>query len=189
MHFQGYFHALRIEKFRKNIHVTLLCPGPTFTNFLQESFTEKAEEVRNKLIFQFSNIYSTAIMSFESVLQSETFQLFNRTYATCVPKVMDDVKKYLYSKIVSSIWKCNGSRSIFSARCTVDGFFLKGYWEFNTRFFGCSRWFQNEYLSALIWIWETKRNQKIRACGFRYYRECHSCSKFSDRVEGLTAVE
>ncbi|XP_044269306.1 dehydrogenase/reductase SDR family member 7 [Tribolium madens] len=37
----GYFDGLRIEKMGQNIAVTLLCPGPTFTNFLQESFTEK----------------------------------------------------------------------------------------------------------------------------------------------------
>jgi dehydrogenase/reductase SDR family protein 7 len=37
----GYFNALRTEKTGKNIAVTLLCPGPTYTNFLQESFTEK----------------------------------------------------------------------------------------------------------------------------------------------------
>ncbi|EFA00763.2 dehydrogenase/reductase SDR family member 7 [Tribolium castaneum] len=37
----GYFDALRIEKMDKNIAVTLLCPGPTLTNFLQESFTER----------------------------------------------------------------------------------------------------------------------------------------------------
>ncbi|KAJ3660391.1 hypothetical protein Zmor_004841 [Zophobas morio] len=40
----GYFGALRTEKTGKNIAVTLLCPGPVYTNFLQESFTEKDGE-------------------------------------------------------------------------------------------------------------------------------------------------
>ncbi|KAK9747243.1 short chain dehydrogenase [Popillia japonica] len=40
----GYYNALRIEKGNKNLHVTLLCPGPTFTNFLAESFTNKPGE-------------------------------------------------------------------------------------------------------------------------------------------------
>ncbi|CAH1975117.1 unnamed protein product [Acanthoscelides obtectus] len=40
----GYFNALRIEKLPQNIHVTLLCPGPTYTNFLAESFTDKPGE-------------------------------------------------------------------------------------------------------------------------------------------------
>ncbi|KAL1517554.1 hypothetical protein ABEB36_001304 [Hypothenemus hampei] len=38
----GYFNSLRLEKSSNNIHVTLLCPGPVFTNFLQEAFTEKS---------------------------------------------------------------------------------------------------------------------------------------------------
>ncbi|XP_066250464.1 dehydrogenase/reductase SDR family member 7 isoform X1 [Euwallacea similis] len=40
----GYFDSLRIEKMEKNIHVTILCPGPVFTNFLAEAFTDKAGE-------------------------------------------------------------------------------------------------------------------------------------------------
>lgn len=40
----GYFDALRIEKLASNITVTLLCPGPVFTNFLSESFTDKTGE-------------------------------------------------------------------------------------------------------------------------------------------------
>ncbi|KAG5880676.1 hypothetical protein JTB14_028431 [Gonioctena quinquepunctata] len=43
----GYFNSLRIEKMKKNIHVTLLCPGPTFSNFLAEAFTEKDGEMYN----------------------------------------------------------------------------------------------------------------------------------------------
>jgi hypothetical protein len=42
---QGYFDALRIEKMTSNITVTLLCPGPVFSNFLAESFTDKLGEV------------------------------------------------------------------------------------------------------------------------------------------------
>nr|CAI5837522.1 unnamed protein product [Callosobruchus analis] len=33
-----------VHKLPKNIHVTLLCPGPTFSNFLAESFTDKPGE-------------------------------------------------------------------------------------------------------------------------------------------------
>lgn len=44
-YFQGYFNALRSEKLGKNIHVTLLCPGPVFTNFLAEAFTDKDGQV------------------------------------------------------------------------------------------------------------------------------------------------
>ncbi|GLH03829.1 Dehydrogenase/reductase SDR family protein 7-like [Gryllus bimaculatus] len=40
----GYFNGLLAEKIGKNIHVTLLCPGPTFSNFLAESFTDTAGE-------------------------------------------------------------------------------------------------------------------------------------------------
>lgn len=42
---QGYFNALRAEKLGKHIHVTLLCPGPTFTNFLAECYTANEGEV------------------------------------------------------------------------------------------------------------------------------------------------
>ncbi|VVC24408.1 NAD(P)-binding domain,Short-chain dehydrogenase/reductase, conserved site,Short-chain [Cinara cedri] len=37
----GYFGALRREKVHTNIHVTILCPGPVFSNFLKESFTAR----------------------------------------------------------------------------------------------------------------------------------------------------
>ncbi|XP_077290720.1 dehydrogenase/reductase SDR family member 7 [Arctopsyche grandis] len=40
----GYFNSLRTEKFTKNLKITVFCPGPTFTNFLQESFTSKIDE-------------------------------------------------------------------------------------------------------------------------------------------------
>lgn len=41
---QGYFNSLRIEKLGTNLAVTLLCPGPVFSNFLAESFTSKTGE-------------------------------------------------------------------------------------------------------------------------------------------------
>jgi dehydrogenase/reductase SDR family protein 7 len=34
-----------MEKITHNITVTLLCPGPVFSNFLAESFTDKPGEV------------------------------------------------------------------------------------------------------------------------------------------------
>ncbi|XP_060535151.1 dehydrogenase/reductase SDR family member 7 isoform X2 [Cylas formicarius] len=40
----GYYNALRTEKLGKNIHVTLICPGPIYTNFLSEAFTGKDGE-------------------------------------------------------------------------------------------------------------------------------------------------
>lgn len=45
MFWQGYFDALRMEKLKSNIAVTLLCPGPVFSNFLAESFTSRTGEV------------------------------------------------------------------------------------------------------------------------------------------------
>lgn len=41
----GYFNSLRNEKMGKDLTVTLLCPGPTATNFLAQSFTETAGQV------------------------------------------------------------------------------------------------------------------------------------------------
>lgn len=40
----GYMNSLRNEKMGKRITVSLFCPGPVFTNFLQESFTDKPGE-------------------------------------------------------------------------------------------------------------------------------------------------
>jgi len=40
----GYFNSLRNEKIEERLHITICCPGPTFTNFLQESFTDKPGE-------------------------------------------------------------------------------------------------------------------------------------------------
>ncbi|XP_018325407.1 dehydrogenase/reductase SDR family member 7 [Agrilus planipennis] len=36
----GFFNSLRTEKTGKNLTVSIICPGPVFTNFLSESFTE-----------------------------------------------------------------------------------------------------------------------------------------------------
>ncbi|XP_063235766.1 dehydrogenase/reductase SDR family member 7 isoform X2 [Bacillus rossius redtenbacheri] len=40
----GYFNSLRNEKMGSNLTVTILCPGPVFTNFLSESFTGKVDQ-------------------------------------------------------------------------------------------------------------------------------------------------
>jgi len=40
----GYFNALRTEYVNTNLAVTLLCPGPVFSNMLQQCFTGKAGE-------------------------------------------------------------------------------------------------------------------------------------------------
>ncbi|XP_041354632.1 dehydrogenase/reductase SDR family member 7-like [Gigantopelta aegis] len=37
----GYFESLRIEAFQHNIKVTMICPGPVFSNVLTAAFTEK----------------------------------------------------------------------------------------------------------------------------------------------------
>jgi len=37
----GYFDSLRNEACHKNIHVTLLCPGPTFSDLLAQCFTDE----------------------------------------------------------------------------------------------------------------------------------------------------
>ncbi|WAR18269.1 DHRS7-like protein [Mya arenaria] len=42
---QGWFNALRMEMYSRNISVTNLCPGPVFSNLLKGSFTEKTGEV------------------------------------------------------------------------------------------------------------------------------------------------
>ncbi|GFG34081.1 hypothetical protein Cfor_07437, partial [Coptotermes formosanus] len=44
----GYFDSLRLEKMLSNITVTLLCPGPVFSNFLVEAFTGKPGEKFDK---------------------------------------------------------------------------------------------------------------------------------------------
>ncbi|XP_057660774.1 dehydrogenase/reductase SDR family member 7 [Diorhabda carinulata] len=46
----GYFDSLRYEKLNKNLHITLLCPGPTFTNFLKDCFTNKEGKTLNSSV-------------------------------------------------------------------------------------------------------------------------------------------
>ena len=41
----GYFESLRTEKMAAGITVTMLCPGPTFSNLLAGAATEKSGEV------------------------------------------------------------------------------------------------------------------------------------------------
>ncbi|KAK6641689.1 hypothetical protein RUM44_013404 [Polyplax serrata] len=48
----GYFEGLRNEKLGSGIDITLLCPGPVFSNFLQESFTETAGEKFGRTVEQ-----------------------------------------------------------------------------------------------------------------------------------------
>ena len=52
LNFQGYFESLRNEKLGTPLQITLLCPGPVFSNFLQESFTENPGEV-SKIMLEF----------------------------------------------------------------------------------------------------------------------------------------
>lgn len=49
MMFQGYFDSLRNERLNQNgsgqLAITMLCPGPVFSNVLSESFTETPQQV------------------------------------------------------------------------------------------------------------------------------------------------
>ena len=47
--FQGYFNSLRTEKLGTGIKVTILCPGPVFSDLLKSAATEKAGEVKSKI--------------------------------------------------------------------------------------------------------------------------------------------
>ncbi|XP_024221983.1 dehydrogenase/reductase SDR family member 7 [Bombus impatiens] len=40
----GYCKTFALEKFDKNIPITVVCPGPVYTNFLTEAFTDKSGE-------------------------------------------------------------------------------------------------------------------------------------------------
>lgn len=44
-HFQGYFETLKLD--HPSMDVTLFCPGPTHTDFLQNAFTGKHGETYN----------------------------------------------------------------------------------------------------------------------------------------------
>ena len=66
---QGYFNALRLEKMMSNLKVTLLCPGPVFSNFLSESFTGKPGEViRSSLL----NLIITHYINCEEISNKNT---------------------------------------------------------------------------------------------------------------------
>ena len=56
--FQGYFESLRTEKMGTGISVTMLCPGPTFSNLLAVAATEKPGEVfwKKPKLFSFYQI-------------------------------------------------------------------------------------------------------------------------------------
>jgi short-subunit dehydrogenase len=43
--FQGYFESLRTEKLGTGIAITLLCPGPVFSNLLKVAATDKPGQV------------------------------------------------------------------------------------------------------------------------------------------------
>jgi len=45
----GYFECLRNETRDKNIAITMLCPGPVFSNIVREAFTSKSGEKVNKV--------------------------------------------------------------------------------------------------------------------------------------------
>ncbi|KAG5893230.1 hypothetical protein JTB14_013392 [Gonioctena quinquepunctata] len=75
----GYFNGLRLEKFGKNIDVTLLCPGPTFSNFLPESFTEKDNEKYNETQEATDNRMST-----ERCAYLIAVALANKTYESWI---------------------------------------------------------------------------------------------------------
>ena len=42
---QGWFEALRLEQHENNIDVTMVCPGPIFSNIRKEAFTEIEHKV------------------------------------------------------------------------------------------------------------------------------------------------
>ena len=46
---QGWFDTLRMEAFDDNITVTMLCPGPVFSDALKFAFTGKSGEVQYSL--------------------------------------------------------------------------------------------------------------------------------------------
>lgn len=40
----GYYKSFEVEKFDKDINITVICPGPIQTNFLAEAYTGKSGE-------------------------------------------------------------------------------------------------------------------------------------------------
>ncbi|CAG7816755.1 unnamed protein product [Allacma fusca] len=47
---QGYFNSLRMEMYGKNVDVTLLCPGPVYSDIGDNAFTTKAGEKAHKKV-------------------------------------------------------------------------------------------------------------------------------------------
>lgn len=54
---QGYFETLRTEMSVNNIDVTILCPGPVFSRFLENAFTGTPGQVRKNLNNKSNLIY------------------------------------------------------------------------------------------------------------------------------------
>ena len=54
---QGYFESLRLESAGSGVSVTMLCPGPTFSNILASAATDSPGQVRRETntIFFFEN--------------------------------------------------------------------------------------------------------------------------------------
>lgn len=48
---KGYFECLRNETRDKNIAITMLCPGPVFSDIVREAFTTKVGEVTTTQYF------------------------------------------------------------------------------------------------------------------------------------------
>lgn len=50
--FQGYFESLRNEIRGRNIAITMICPGPVFSDVLKNAFTSQKGEVITLDTFQ-----------------------------------------------------------------------------------------------------------------------------------------
>ena len=44
--FQGWFDAARVELASNNIDITMVCPGPVFSNIRSNAFTESLDKVK-----------------------------------------------------------------------------------------------------------------------------------------------
>lgn len=66
--FQGYFDSLRNERLNQSgsgqLAITMLCPGPVFSNVLSESFTETPQQVSIILIIISSQNISLCLHKF-----------------------------------------------------------------------------------------------------------------------------
>lgn len=56
---QGWFDALRTELYEDNINITMVCPGPVFSNILREAFTEVNGDIYDKEMMPTENRMST----------------------------------------------------------------------------------------------------------------------------------